>query len=458
MEVWTRLDSRRANSLKNLLISALWRFVLSDGHTRMISHRELREPDPMWRTLSGVLILIVFLSGVFFVPASCGQVTGQLETANTRTEGKTESAKTQDSGGSSQSPASTKPEKDPKKTKKKKLPGRGSILVAPLPIVSPAIGNGLIPIVGYIFPFSKNDKESPPSTIGGLGIITNNGSRGFALGGQLFLKRNTYEVTFGYGKGNLNYNLYGIGTIAALQGLKLPLEQSGKVYFGEVLRRVWWKIFVGPRFWEGTSFVTVRPNSGGNLPPIPPDVGLHSNLTALGIRVVRDTRPNHFYPTAGTKLEFTSNFYAKALGSKYSYQSYQFRFNKYWSLDKIQVLAYDLAVCDTGGSPPFYGNCIYGTNNELRGYAAGQFIDRHMFATQLEYRLSLPKNFGAAGFVGVGEVFPGGSHIFRVNQVLPAIGGGPRYELSSKYHVNLRTDFARGRNSWTWSMGVGEAF
>jgi hypothetical protein len=76
----------------------------------------------------------------------------------------------------------------------------------------------------------------------------------------------------------------------------------------------------------------------------------------------------------------------------------------------------------------------------------------------LEYRLSLPKNFGAAGFVGVGEVFPGGSHIFRVNQVLPDIGGGPRYELSSKYHVNLRTDFARGRNSWTWSMGVGEAF
>jgi Omp85 superfamily domain len=423
----------------------------------MISHPELREPSQMRQTLIGVLILIVFLSGVFLVPASSGQVAGQLETTDTHATLQAESAKTQESGGS-QSPASTTPEKEPEKTKKKKLPGRGAILVAPLPIVSPAIGNGLIPVVGYIFPFSKNDKESPPSTIGALGIITNNGSRGFALGGQLFLKQNTYEVTFGYGKGNLNYNLYGIGTIAALQGLKLPLEQSGKVYFGEVLRRVGWKIFVGPRLWDGTSFVTVRPNGGGNLPPIPPGVGLHSNLTAIGIRVVRDTRPNHFYPTAGTKLEFTSNFYATALGSKYSYQSYQFRFNKYWSLDKIQVLAYDLAVCDTGGSPPFYGNCIYGTNNELRGYAAGQFIDRHMFATQLEYRLSLPKGFGLAGFVGVGEIFPSGSHILRVNQVLPDIGGGPRYQLSSKYHVNLRTDFARGRNSWTWSMGVGEAF
>jgi hypothetical protein len=29
-------------------------------------------------------------------------------------------------------------------------------------------------------------------------------------------------------------------------------------------------------------------------------------------------------------------------------------------------------LCTTGGRPPFYGNCIYGTNNPLRGYTAGQ--------------------------------------------------------------------------------------
>jgi outer membrane protein assembly factor BamA len=124
------------------------------------------------------------------------------------------------------------------------------------------------------------------------------------------------------------------------------------------------------------------------------------------------------------------------------------------------VLAYDLFVCDTGGSPPFYGNCIYGTHNELRGYAAGKgkYLDRHMFATQVEYRLSLPKKIGLAGFAGVGEVFPGPTQILRSNHLLPDIGGGPRYDLSSKYHLNLRADFARGRDSWTWSMGVGEAF
>jgi len=54
------------------------------------------------------------------------------------------------------------------------------------------------------------------------------------------------------------------------------------------------------------------------------------------------------------------------------------------------VLVYNLYVCGIGGRPPFYGNCIYGINSELRGYTAGQHLDRYMFATQLEYRLVLP--------------------------------------------------------------------
>ena len=157
-------------------------------------------------------------------------------------------------------------------------------------------------------------------------------------------------------------------------------------------------------------------------------------------------------------LDFTANFYAKDLGSKYSFQAYRFSFSKFASLGKKQVLAYNLGICGTGGQPPFYGNCIYGTNNQLRGYTGGQYLDRYMVSTQLEYRLSLPKKFGIAGFGGVGEVVPSGSQLFRIANFLPSIGGGPRYELSKKYHVNLRADFARGRDSWTWSMGVGEAF
>lgn len=353
-------------------------------------------------------------------------------------------------------------DKDGKKKQKEdgknKHASRGSLVVAPLPISSPAIGTGIIPVLGYIFPFRKNDKASPPSTVGVAGVITNNGSRAFGLGGHLFLKENTYEITAAYGQADVNYNLYGTGFFFGNAGAtrKVPVEQSGHAFFGEALRRLAGNVFVGPRFFDGNSVVTLKPT--GQIPALPPDLGIHTTLRSLGVHMVRDTRPNQFYPTSGTKLEFTADFFAQALGSKYSFQSYKLYFDKYYSLSKNQVLAYDLFVCNTAGQPPFYGNCIYGTQNELRGYIAGQYLDRHMWATQLEYRLTLRGGFGLAGFGGIGEAIPGSGQRLRMSYFLPSVGGGPRYQLNKKYHLNVRADFARGRGSWTWSVGVGEAF
>jgi hypothetical protein len=342
----------------------------------------------------------------------------------------------------------------------KKPPGRrGSFIVAPLPISSPALGTGIVPVLGYIFPFQKSDNVSPPSVVGMAGLVTNNGSRAFGTYADLFIKQDTYRITGLYVQGNLNYDLFGIGVVAGNAGHKLPLEQSGHVFRVEALRRLGWDFFLGVRFWTGSSEIAVR--SGTDVPPEPappPDVGLHTTLRALGLRLNRDTRPNRFYPASGTVLEFTSDFFSEGLGSKYSFQAYRFTFNKYGSLSKNQVLAYNLFVCGTGGAPPFYGNCIYGTNNELRGYTAGQYLDRYMIATQLEYRLVLPKRFGVVGFGGVGEVIPGGSQIFESRNFLPSGGAGLRFQLSKKYHVNLRADIAGGKDTWTWSMGVGEAF
>lgn len=332
---------------------------------------------------------------------------------------------------------------------------RGALVIAPLPISSPALGSGIVPVIFYIFPLSTNDKTSPASLIGAAGLVTNNGSRGLVLGGELYFKDNTYRTTVVFAHGNLNYNLYGLGSGASQP--RVPLNQTGQAFLGEFLRRVGWNFLVGPRFLRGSSLITLMAGDTG-ADRLPSDVGLHTALTALGFRVNRDTRPNRFYPTSGMLLDFTSDFFSRAFGSKYSFQSYKFTFNKYISLTKNQVVAYNLFACLTGGQPPFYGNCIYGTNNELRGYVAGRYLDRYMAATQLEYRVSLPWRFGAVGFGGLGEVVPGGNQPFRTKNFLPSAGGGVRFELSKKYHVNLRVDFAQGRDSHTWSVGVAEAF
>jgi hypothetical protein len=332
----------------------------------------------------------------------------------------------------------------------------GSFVIAPLPIVSPALGSGVIPVLGYIFPLQPKDEKSPPSDIGAAGLITNNGTRGFGVGANLYLLQARYELESGYGHGNLDYNLYGVGFVNGTEGFKLPLEQTGQLFFIKFLRNIRWDTYVGARFSSGSSFITLKPTSG-KLPPIPPDVGLTTALRSIGIEVSRDTSVNRFYPLQGSVLDFSDDFFMQSLGSKYSFQSYKFTFDKYKSVGSKQVLAYNLYLCGTSGAPPFYGNCIYGLNNELRGYTAGRYLDRYMLATQLEYRLILPWRFGVVGFGGIGGVAPGAIK-WRLNQRLPGGGTGIRYMLSKKYHVNLRTDFAWGKDNFTWAMGVGEAF
>ena len=341
-------------------------------------------------------------------------------------------------------------EQDAEKTK-----SGSSIVIAPLPISSPALGAGIVPVFAYIFSLGGSEDGSPPSLLGGAGLVTDNGSRAMALGGQLYFKRNTYRATGIFVRGNLNYDLYGLGSGDSQP--RLPLKQEGQAVLAEFLRRTWGEFFVGPRFVWGSSLITVRDSNTGNI-PLPPDAGLNTTLTALGFRIVRDTRPNRFYPTGGSLIDFTADFFAEGLGSKYSFQSYKFTFNTYSSFGEKQVLAYNFFACSTGGQPPFYGNCIYGTNNELRGYVAGRYLSRYMVATQLEYRLSLPKRFGVVAFGGLGEVIPGGNQPFRVKNFLPSAGAGGRFLLSRQHHVNLRVDFAQGKDSHTWSVGVSEAF
>ena len=358
-----------------------------------------------------------------------------------------------DSQVSPQDQSSDKP-KQPEKKKEK----RGSLIAAPIPISSPAIGSGAIIAGGYIFPLRRSGTVSQPSTIGGGVILTDNGTRAWALAGEFYVKQDTYHITTMYFRGNINYDFFGTGTKSGDAGHTLPLQQTGELFVGDFLYRLRWKISIGPRFLSGNSNITLRSENESEVTP-PPDVGLQTRLTALGFHINRDTRPNRFYPEKGTLFDFTSMFFSDALGSKYSFESYRFTFNYYRSLGVggKQVLAYNLFNCATAGGAPFYGECIYGTNNELRGYVAGQYIDSNMIATQLEYRRTLPWRFGMVVFGGVGEVAPSLAD-FQADHLLPAGGGGLRFKVSKKYNVNLRFDVAQGKDGHTFSMGIGEAF
>jgi len=121
---------------------------------------------------------------------------------------------------------------------------------------------------------------------------------------------------------------------------------------------------------------------------------------------------NAYYPKRGFLLDYYTDFFAESLGSEFSYEYTKFAFNKYNGMSEHQVIAFrGMGCAATGGHVPIYDLCLFGNNSDLRGYTAGRYQDRRMFAAQAEYRLSLPVKgflgrFGVVGFAGFGAVSP----------------------------------------------------
>jgi hypothetical protein len=99
---------------------------------------------------------------------------------------------------------------------------KGEWLLAPIPVSSPAIGSGLEWAVARVFPLNKKDEVSPASTVGVAGIFTNNGSRGVAIGGKLYMKEDRYRVAVGVASASVNFDVYGIGKMPAVRASHSP--------------------------------------------------------------------------------------------------------------------------------------------------------------------------------------------------------------------------------------------
>jgi hypothetical protein len=355
----------------------------------------------------------------------------------------------------------------------------GELVIAPYPISSPALGTGLQWVVGYVFRMNKEDKATPSSFFGTAGMYTSNKSWGVIIGGNFYLKQDKYRVVAAAADGNVNIDFYGVGKLAGERGLFLPLNFSGKGFLAQTLVRVARNLYIGPRFQirqinAQIDFSTLKarglPEDIARLPQdivetVPEDL-LRTRTVAIGPHLQRDTRNDQFYPTQGTILNAGGDFFLKALGSKFDYQTYLVRFEGYRGLGERQVLAFGSIGCAAAGDRvPFYDLCLFGSRNYIRGYTAGRFQDRRMLATQAEYRLRLPKlmgmgfteRFGIVGFGGVGWV---GRQLgdLAFDDLLPGGGAGLRFRLTKKYPINFRIDYGIGRAGHTLSMGVGEAF
>ena len=327
------------------------------------------------------------------------------------------------------------------------------LVIAPIPGFSPQLGWNLTLAGGYFLNSKKEGSESPPSILGGFGMIAENGSYAYGGGAYLHLLEDKLRVKVGAAYADLRYRFYGIGNDQNELGISLDILQEMPLYFASGTYRVWKKLYVGLGYTGGTvdtraELVIPDPNL------VNPIGGL--DIGAWMIPLEWDSRDHQQFPREGWKIDGRAMFYSDSAGSDFDAETYKIAANYYHPIGERNVLASRVMMRSTEGDAPFFLKSSFGGSTDLRGYASGRFRDRMMYAAQTEYRWHFSDRWIFTGFVGVGEVADKFSNFG--NNFLPAAGVGARFVLSKEHRVGLSFDVATGTEGTEVYVGVGEAF
>lgn len=354
-------------------------------------------------------------------------------------------------GENGESPVTDRVATQPASSDPTAKPRGPEFVLAPIPIVNPTLDNGLALAVGELYTL---DRGSPPSGTIGMGFYTSSDSWGAALAQMLYLDDDRYRALIAGAYFNVNFDYFGIGSDAGDQGQSIPLNQTGYGGMADFRVRLAGRWYAGPRYRFGQT--TASADLSNSSVPIP-SADLHLRTASLGPHVERDTRSDQFYPRSGTWFDLVMAFAGEAIGGRRTYQSYLTAFSTYSTLSPRQVLATKINTCFADGDVPFYDLCLLGQYQDIRGYQTGQYRDRAMVTAQAEWRFELWKRIGVVAFGGAGEVASSLGK-FTGDSVLPSGGGGLRYRLTKENHVNLRADYAWGKNSSALYISIAEAF
>ena len=177
---------------------------------------------------------------------------------------------------------------------------------------------------------------------------------------------------------------------------------------------------------------------------------------AAGLQSVIDSRDNILNPGQGYFLDVQS--LVTRSGNNLLSLRWSADYRHYRSISKRLVLAGRIYGQAISGETVFYDLSLYGGDRFMRGYYFGRFRDQNMWLAAAEARYRIYRRWGAALFGGTGTVgYTPGQAI--TNPMKPAWGLGLRFQADRRENINLRIDYARGRDGQSgFYFAFGEAF
>ncbi|UCD69561.1 MAG: BamA/TamA family outer membrane protein [Betaproteobacteria bacterium] len=333
----------------------------------------------------------------------------------------------------------------------------GEWVVLPIPKSSPAIGTGLQVIAARFF---KADEESQTSVLGAGAAYYTSDTWFVGAGGQYNFGQDRWRITGGLGYLEANYDFYGIGEDAGDRGIAFPINQTGTAAFAKVLRNVGasWYAGVGYRYMD--SQVGLRVSIPG-FPELEDILRQGEQVVVHGptLSATYDTRDLNTYPRTGSYVKLEGLFAStSAFDSTEEYEKLTVEANRYWPIGDKYVLAGRVSLCGATDDAPFFDLCLYGANNDIRGYTAGRYQDFRLFAAQAEWRAQFSARWGGVVFAGLGQVAPTFGDM-NSDDWLPGGGFGVRWMAAKENKVNIRADLAWGKSEDAlFYLSIGEAF
>jgi len=331
----------------------------------------------------------------------------------------------------------------------------GSLIPLPVIFYQPETGMGFgITLINY-YRMTPGDTISPPSSMSLVGIYTTKNQIILAVWSDMFLDEDRWRISSAVNYSKFPTKYWGIGNDTP--------DSAEEDYTPKALNlRLWPQKRIATGWYAGLAANIIdrritEVSDGGLI-----DSGLAPGVKdeqalGLGGSLIRDSRDNTVYPRRGSYHKLLVDLFAEVWFGDNGFGVYTLDLRRYFPVAGTHVLALQALGVATSGEPPFDLYPQLGGESLLRGYFQGRYRDRSLLALQGEYRLPLFWRFGAAGFVGFGQVAPDISE-FGFDRFWVSGGAGLRFLLAKREGLNIRADFAIGQGSSGFYLSLGEAF
>ncbi|WP_369048749.1 BamA/TamA family outer membrane protein [Tenacibaculum sp. UWU-22] len=350
-----------------------------------------------------------------------------------------------------------------KKKNMKNMAKEKKVYFMPIPFVmsNPTYGTSFGAMGAFMYKLNKEDLVSPMSKSSFMGMYGINKSYTWWINQEFYFNENRTRVILNLGSSHIPVKyMYDDGD---------NMSYNENIFFirAKALQRFANNFYAGLYYnYTPQDFLDYTNNTKDKNIMVD-DI----TQSTIGVMATYDSRDYIFYPTKGYWVTIYLSTTPKFLGSTDNFSALNYSVIKYFPMADNDILALRLYGVNKFGNVPYGALAMYGVSTvdlvqvDLRGYMRGKYRGKNQIDIQAEYRLNFSgklKRFGLAANIGSGRIWDTGDleEIYGGKNVwLPSFGGGLRFNLIPKKHMNLRLDYNYGiHGNHALYLGLYEAF